>query len=333
MKKIIAIIGIVIAILAAGVVIFSLTKPPSHYTGPLLPLTIGGPALEASGLIYIAEDRHYFDRNGLNVTGRTYDSGGATIGGLMNNDIDIGMMSEFVMVTHILKGENITSLGCIDKFDNMFLVGRNVSGTATLPGMMGKRIGIPKGTIADFYLGRFLELHRMNLRDMTTVDIRPSNSADSLANGTIDAVVMWHPYLETIPGQKTGDVTVWPIQSGQLTYWNAVCRGDWVSSHQTEVDRFLRSIAEAEQFSQQHPAEAKIIIQKRLGYDDSYMATILPDHQYSLSLDRGMTAAMNDEARWTLENNPNSPVQIPYFPDYLYAKGLSNVKPDSVDIG
>ena len=40
-----------------------------------LPLTIGGPALETSGLIYIAEDQHYFDENRLNVTEQMYDSG------------------------------------------------------------------------------------------------------------------------------------------------------------------------------------------------------------------------------------------------------------------
>ena len=33
-----------------------------------LPFTIGGPGLETSGLIYIAEDQHYFDENRLSIT-------------------------------------------------------------------------------------------------------------------------------------------------------------------------------------------------------------------------------------------------------------------------
>jgi NitT/TauT family transport system substrate-binding protein len=333
MKKIITIIIIIIAILAAGMGIFSLTNPPSHYTGPLLPLTIGGPALETSGLIYIAEDQHYFARNGLNVTERTYDSGGATVGGLLKNDMDIGMMSEFVMANTILKGENITSVGSIDKFEDMFLVGRKDRGTDTIPGLMGKTVGIPKGTIADFYFGRFLELHRMNVDNISIIDVRPANSPGAIINGSVDAVITWHPYLDTIPGQNTGNVTIWPIQSGQLTYWNAVCRADWVHGHQAEIERFLRSIAEAEQFSQQHPDEAKLIVQKRLGYNDAYMTTILPDHQFSLSLDRGMIAAMKDEARWTTENSLVNATRIPYFPDYMYVNGLENVKSESVDLG
>jgi NitT/TauT family transport system substrate-binding protein len=333
MRKYVIACLIIIAIVVAGFAVLSLTNlfsPPSSQT---LPLTIGGPALETSGLIYIAEDQHYFDQNGLNITERMYDSGGATVGGVLNNDVDIGMMSEFVMANSILEGENITSVGSIDKFDNMYLVGRKDRGTDTIPGLKGKIIGIPEGTIADFYLGRFLELNRLNLSDITMVDVRPENTAGVITNGTVDAVVTWHPYLDSIPGQNTGNITVWDIQSGQLTYWDAVCRADWVSGHQTEIERFLRSISEAEQFREQHPAEADLIIQRRLGYDDAYMATVVPVNQYSLSLDRGMMAAMKDEARWEMENNLTNTTQIPDFPDYMYVNGLQTVAPGSVDLG
>ena len=112
-----------------------------------------------------------------------------------------------------------------------------------------------------------------------------------------------------------------------------MCRADWVSGHQTEIERFLRSISEAEQFREQHPAEADLIIQKRLGYDDAYMATVIPANQYSLSLDRGMMAAMKDEARWEIENNLTNTTQIPDFPDYMYVNGLQTVAPGSVDLG
>lgn len=333
MKKYIVVSLIIIAILVVGFAIFSLISP-SPFSSPTLHLTIGGPALETSGLIYIAEDQHYFAQNGLNITELTYDSGGATISGVLNNKVDIGMMSEFVMANGIFNGENITSVGSIDKFDNMFLVGRKDRGTDTIPGLQGKIIGIPEGTIADFYLGRFLELNRLNLSSVNMIDVRPGNTPGAIVNGTVDAVVTWHPYLDAIPGQSTGNITVWDIQSGQLTYWDAVCRADWVPGHQIEIERFLRSLAEAEQFREQHPAEADLIVQKRLGYTEAYMATaVLPANQYSLSLDRGMIAAMKDEARWEMENNLTNSTQMPNFPDYMYVNGLQTVEPGTVDLG
>lgn len=333
MKKIALVLAITAALLGVVLGILFLMNPLPPASGPPLTITIGGPALESSALIYIAEDQHYFSRNGLNVTERSYDSGGATIVGLLKNEVDIGLMSEYVMANNILKGENISSVSSIDRFDNMFLVGRKDRGTDTIPGLKGKKIGIPRGTIADFYFGRYLELQRMNLGDVSLIDVRPAQTPDALRDGTVDAVVTWHPYLDTIPGQTSGEATVWPIQSGQLTYWNAVCRADWVSAHRLEIDRFLRSLAEAEQFSEQYPAEANRIVQGRLRYNDTYMATIVPDHQFALSLDRGMIAAMRDEVRWTMENNLTGVTRIPNFPDYIYADGLEKVKPGSVDTG
>jgi len=47
-----------------------------------------------------------------------------------------------------------------------------------------------------------------------------------------------------------------------------------------------------------HPNETKAIIQRRLQYDDAYMATVWPENQFSLSLDQSLILAMEDEARW-----------------------------------
>ena len=56
---------------------FSCSK--GGYSGRVESLTVGAPALEANALIYIAADKGYFERNGLKVTIKEYDSGGAAV--------------------------------------------------------------------------------------------------------------------------------------------------------------------------------------------------------------------------------------------------------------
>ena len=73
-------------------------------------------------------------------------------------------------------------------------------------------------------------------------------------------------------------------------------------------------------------------MQKRLNYTDEYMATIWPDHQFSLSLDQSLLMAMNDEGRWMIKNNLTTEKTLPYFRDYIYTKGLEEVKPEAVNI-
>ena len=58
---------------------------------------------------------------------------------------------------------------------------------------------------------------------------------------------------------------------------------------------------------------AKAIVQKRLNYTDAYMATVWPQHQYSLTLDQSLLTAMEDEGRWMIKNNLTTEKTITRF--------------------
>jgi NitT/TauT family transport system substrate-binding protein len=62
------------------------------------------------------------------------------------------------------------------------------------------------------------------------------------------------------------------------------------------------------------------------------MGKIWQEHQFSLSLDQSLITAMEDEARWMITNNLTNATAIPDFRNYIYTKGLNNVKPESVNI-
>jgi NitT/TauT family transport system substrate-binding protein len=98
------------------------------------------------------------------------------------------------------------------------------------------------------------------------------------------------------------------------------------------VKRFLKSLAEAEDYLMHHPDEAKAIVRKRLNYDDSYMARIWPQHRFSLSLDQTLIVAMKDEAQWMINNNLTSEKAIPDFMNNIYLDGLMAVRPGAVSI-
>jgi NitT/TauT family transport system substrate-binding protein len=330
MKKstIFAIFILVLAILGISII----SQQKGNFSGSVEEITLGAPALETNALVYVAEDQGYFKKNGLNVTLKKYDSGGAAVPGLLKNETDLALASEFVVVNTILKKGEVRTLGSIDKFENMFVVARKDRGIEKITDLRNRTIGVPEGTIADFYLGRYLNLHNMKLSDVTFVNIRPDHSAEALAAGNVDAVVTWHPYLDRISDRYADQLVVWPIQSSQLTYWNVVSRTDLADSHQDTIDRFLRSITQASEFTTNQPQETKKIVQNELNYTDEYMTVIWPDHQFALSLDQSLILAMEDEGRWMIENNLTSEKTIPDFRGYTYTKGLEEVKPESVNI-
>jgi NitT/TauT family transport system substrate-binding protein len=117
-----------------------------------------------------------------------------------------------------------------------------------------------------------------------------------------------------------------------VSFWSVVSTPGWINQHPELARQFLKSLAQAEEYITQHPAEAKKILQKRLKLDDTYIATVWSQNQFSLSLDQSLIAAMEDEARWMIKNNLTREKQIPDFMNYVYVDGLKAVKPEAVKI-
>lgn len=295
-------------------------------------ITIGNPPFESGALIYIAQDQHFFTGNGLKVVIKDYDSGLAAVNGVLKNEVDMAGAAEFAMVGKAFKREKLRVVGILDRFQFVYLIGRKDRGIGTLSDLKGKKIGVPRQTIAEFYLGRFLNLHGMNLKDVARVDVRPSRAVAAIADGNIDAIVYYEPYAHAVKERLGSNGISWPAQSSQPTYGMVVCREDWIARHAKRVSRFLRALVQAEEYVIHHPAEAKAIVQKTLHHDDAYMATIWPQHQFSLSLDQSLILAMKDEARWMISNNLTQEKQIPDFINFIYVDGLKAVKPEAVKI-
>lgn len=204
-------------------------------------------------------------------------------------------------------------MGSIDRFENMFVIARKDRGIGKVTDLKKRKIGVPLGTSAAFYLVRYLTLHGLGPADVTILNVRPDHSADALTARDADAVVTWHPFLDRITDRYGGGVIVWPIQNSQLMYWNILGRADWMGDHRETIDRFLRSISQAEEYVSLHPEESKTLVKKRLGYDDTYIAKVWRDNLFSLSLDQALVAAMEDEAQWMINNGPTTEKQILIF--------------------
>jgi NitT/TauT family transport system substrate-binding protein len=295
-------------------------------------VAIGATPIELNALIYVADERNFFTNNGVRVVFKDYDTGVAAANGLLKGEVDIALATEFVIVGKSLQKEDVLGLATIDKSVVYYIIARADRGIKTTADLKGKRIGVPRQTIMEFYLGRMLELNGMRIQQVTMVDTKVSDMAGTIAGKDVDAVVIWEPHVTQIKQQMGNTVIIWPVQSGQVSYWSVVSTPRWINQHPDLVRQFLKSLAQAEEYIIQHPAEAKAALQKRLKLSDTYMATVWSQNQFSLSLDQSLITAMEDEARWMIRNNLTREKQIPDFMNYIYVDGLKAVKPEAVRI-
>lgn len=331
-EKIVAVVAMIVLVGFSALCAWYLTGLPKMSSGASEQITIGIMPIESHALIYIAEDKGFFSENGLDVTIRDYNTGPAAIQGLLDNEVDISGSGEYVVVRSAFNKKNISIIASIDNYQVFYLAGRKDRGIENILDLKGKKIGVTQGSQAEFFLGRFLNLHGIRLQDITRIDVQTSQSVNAITNGSVDAVIYSRQYNDTIKDRLGDNGVFWQAQSSQLLYSVMASRNDWIASHPGTINRFLKSLVQAEEYTAEHPAEAKAIIQKRLNYKDAYMETVWSEHQFSLSLEQSLILMMEDEARWMIKNNLTSEKKTPDFLKYIYFDGLITIKPESVNI-
>ncbi len=107
---------------------------------------------------------------------------------MLNGDVDIAYYRRVYLPSReAFEKKGISVIGSIDKYKAIYLYGRKDRGIENISDLKGKRIGITRGAIDEFYLGRFLDLHGMSIKDITLVDFHSlHNMSDAITNGSVD---------------------------------------------------------------------------------------------------------------------------------------------------
>lgn len=320
------------AVVILGTAISLWVYTPGERAGEVDAIRFGTVPTAASTLVYIAEERGFFAENRLQVSTKDYNTGMGTTEALLKGELDIAWVAEFPFVHRTFAEEKISVIAVIGRFNEQVLFGRKDRGIHNVQDLKMKRIGIPRNTISEFYLGRFLELHGMSMRDVTLVDVPPPHSMEAITSGGIDGVIAWEPYSSRIRARLANGATPFPIQSGQPGYGTIACRNEWIKAYPQIVRRFLKALAKAEEYAAGNPDAARKIVRGRLSYDDSFSETIWSENQVALSLDQSLITAMEDEARWMIKNGLTTKEQVPDFLKYICEDVLKSVKSEAVSV-
>jgi ABC-type nitrate/sulfonate/bicarbonate transport system substrate-binding protein len=328
-----AIAVLVVGVLAiAGVGVGYLTHTMA--AGPIGgdPIVLGTAVSLPSAPVWVAADRGLYQRHGLNVTLQEYGSGLAAAAAAGRGEVDLAVSPEFDLVLTALGNGSLRGIGSVARSKRLYLVGRCDRGAGTTSGIRGWRVGVPRHTIGEFYLSRFAALQGRPLDGATLIDVGCPEGVEALCNGSLDAVVTAEPCVSAIRGRLGNTVSVLPVQGGQYTYAVIVGRDAWLADRPSETDRFMRAVREAGDWMQGHPEDAKRILQIRYGMDSPQLDAEWPGHQFSLSLDRDLLLAMEDEGRWMIENNLTDAETEPEYREMLSTGCLERVSPGSVDL-
>lgn len=311
----------------------SLAPKPASPPGPPEKITISTLPIFTPGLLFVAQEKGYFRDNGLEVTIKIFQTGPMGIEQLQAGQIDIAYVADFVLVGEIFKGhKSLRCLGSIAAADIVDLMALKDRGIRQPGDLEGKRIGVARGTIAEFFLGRFLTFNHLTLKDVEISYLRPDEMAEALAKGLVDAVMVWDPVTYDIIKQLGGRIINWPGQSNQKFYNVLVSTDKFIQSNSSALEKLFRALSQAEIFIKNNRDESLDIIAKQISLDKSVFKADWLNSDYELSFDQSLLIAMEDEARWIIKNKLTEHTRLPNFLNYCCVEPLAKVNPKAVKV-
>ena len=302
------------------------------YTGEVEKINIGATSQELSTLIWIAKENGYFEENGLDATVKAYDTGIETKNALLTGEVDVADTVDFVISGLGLEEIDFKVLASIDTASIDYIIARKDKGIFSLSDLKDKKIGIKRGSSAEYYLGRTLLFNNLSLQDVELVAVHPPEMPDAIVQGEVDATITWHPHNYHIKNSLGDNAIVWSAQSGQDVYWVVFSKDEFVQKHPEKIKRLLNALIRAEEFVKHNNLEAKEIIAKRVNLDLPYIESVWSDFHFVVDLPQSMILVMEDQARWRIQNNLTDATETPNYLDYIYLDALEEVKPEAVTI-
>lgn len=320
---------LLVSLSALGLIVLTgCDSPIPKAVGSPEKLTIGTYAGDTSALLWIAKGRGYFTEEGVDVQFKVQESGRASFADLLAGKVDLVTVAEFVFVRQVVERPDLRILAVVANTSQLKLVARKDRGVTQVSDLSNKRIGLVRGSIAEYYLQLFLITRHLPYQGDQLVDLPPSEQVEAIARGDIDAAIVWEPFARQMQEKLADNAVTWPAQSGQDYYWLLVGTEDTLRKRSAAIRRVLAALASAEDFIKNNGNEAKRIVASQLG--SAHMPDLWETSSFELTLSRPVVLAMESELRWMNSMNGVREFKMPDFLDVIYFDALKSVRPEKI---
>ncbi|MBI2450638.1 MAG: NrtA/SsuA/CpmA family ABC transporter substrate-binding protein [Candidatus Nealsonbacteria bacterium] len=337
MKKYTIIIGLAIAAaLLAGAILWLLLRKTKEisYTGPIEKISLGAELNMRTSAVWIAENQGYFKEQGLDVQIQGFASGRTALMAMLEEgNLNMVTVTQTpLMFTSFSRNDYAIIAGITHSYSSINILGRRDRGIETPADLKNKKVGVPKGTTAHFFLDIFLTQNGIPNSDIEVVDFAIDKLVQGLIEGKVDAISAWEPHIFNAREVLGQNATLLPNPGLLREDLYFVARNDFTSSHPDALKKFLKAIDKANAFIGENKETAISIVSERTKFDRRTVAAIWDAYTLRLFLDQNTLIILDEEAKWARAKGLIDGKVIPDYFDYLYLDALEAVKPEALQV-
>lgn len=329
-KFVLVVIFVAISISLLSACSFSDSKEDVYQE--LIPVRIAITKQPLSSLAIIAQEKGFFEKNGLDVDLQMYATGIESKNAVFYGDADIGETVDFVLASLALGDVNFKIITSVFDGQINYAVVKDDTDIYGTSDIAGKKIGIKKDSSAEYYTGRLLTFEGMSMDDIEIVDVHPPLAAEYLENGSIDVAVLWHPHDLNLGKYYEGKVRTWPIHENQNLYWFAFSTNHFVDKNPEIMTRYIHSLVLAEEYIKDYESESKKILANILEVDQEFLTSTWGESNFRVSLDQAILPMFEDQMRWKIETNGTDKTEVANMLTKIHIDTLELLYPNKVTI-
>lgn len=307
-------------------------ESPADHSGPLESVRICQGGIFAP-LMFIAREKGLFRSEGIQAEISVVGDGKTAMQAFLDGTCDAALVGETPIVRQSFTRNDFVIIASVVSSDNVTkILARRDRGISRPEDLIGKRIGVSKGTISHFFLDQFLKKNHIPQDKLIIVDILHSDMASALQKGDIDAFAGSDvAYLKGSRAIGTAGVTF--SEPGLTTHAaNLVVKSDWLRNNQPAARGLLKALIGAEQELVRDPEGVSASLAREHQMPLAELKSVMENQRNSVTIDQVQILSLEDQARWLLETGVEKGRGAPNFLKFLYPSILRDLRPESVNL-
>ena len=300
---------------------------------PPLRVVLALPTQPSNAGWFVGLDKGYFAEQGVELVNQPHAIGLQALDAVTRGRADLALVADTPVMFAVMRGADLSIVATTySSRDYMALVARGDRGIARAADLKGKKIGYVPNTSGHFFLYSLLLANGLGSgRAMPTV-VSPAESVALIGSGALDALVSWEPTLSEARAAIGPSAVVFRGPELYTVRFSLVGFSSYVSTHPAELKALLKGLTRANEFIQQQPEQARLILAKYLHGPNPAAGAALVPGDYRISLDQGQLITLEDQARWALKEDLVPQQPVPNFLRNMDLTALLAIAPDNVTL-
>lgn len=239
--------------------------------------------------IYVAYERGYLQEEleavGASFTWDEFQSGPLVNEAVAAGEEDVGFMADLPAIIAKSTGQEIEIVSNVAYGEQALAVlispDSDISSVADLE---GKTIGYATGSYAQHLLALLLENEGLTLDDVQSINLAAGDQPAALANGEVDAIVIWEQYISQLTSEGTAKVLAdgTGIKKGNMvTYFVS----DFAEAHPEIVEAYIKALNRANEDLASDPKGCAADVAEDFSVTPELMEQIIEKFTFKTALD------------------------------------------------